>query len=1388
MANAMVKSEEFLPPSFCREKDGVDSSNDSAFREQQVCSITLDMQLQIQHTTASSARGVKGFSTRMHTPAVPYNYTGKFVDESIHKKYADDPVALGREIAKVEPYDVLYKGNGAKHRGIDPRKRTHTVVIRDFGCKVPLDAAQAQTVARAILGTYPDHYFTFLDELVSNLFGDKMVAYLDGLHRGYEHLLRAPEKLNRLSWQAYVGVQGGVDPTKKDKDGKWLAGQSGYDCTLTYREQMEKTLSCLSEVNARSMIGQCSAEDVFNLRPCIQQHIETLCKMKTLCRGYATDEADVVAMLWFANEEGNRYVHDLMLMTGEECAPGREGNVDYGRVRVHVPVNFFSICGEDKPRKLSPDMDPTVRSSESAYAAGQACHYTSSVVQSIGAWSGSATGEYVVLDLKTQSSYYWGWGHAANVSPVLAGGKKNSTNTSPHEEVYACFAPHLQFEYSSSKMYIRGLSGDDAIANRTYVDHHKWGQALADPNNRYALDAANPAAVAPKAKGVDLRALVLGYDGPNAEARDADAREDGCRKSLASRCSLAEGCSRGVEAFRGGGDEYYYDSGPPLEWGGFRAAEGRRYRDVVDQPIENDSNDSLFIGPPKLRYEHDGVPNSQVGRAAPCASSGEVFACVNEKIGAYIPDATLRSFFKLDHECLKIDPKRLAFPLALVGQYDFKLVINHGPYFAPLVKSDMVVVIAVENDGGVAPNNGTDALKTTIDNVLQKLHRSWKDTTKNIYDTVASYCTFQDIQDALGAEQHAQLITYASMYGWDVDIGRYIDEHDLLPHEDKSHSSVLLRLKVLEGVVVNGTTPTFIDNNFSPKVIDVIKGAKTTDKRSIITKILNGMLTEYEKLPNKNSVLAWMEVPGMLLILKATQVDENRVGSNLLSTFNAHGSANKTHSWPFRAVVSGNRVPSCGVHVPLLYQSVDMRVKWVQDLLPTNCINVGAYCSDRNDVKIDINMERMGDADRVAMQIIALRSIVQSSMGMFVAALLFHNPFDFNYYAQGYAIAFPELNVPLGGDNDTNEKIVGEWNRIWTDKGWNEKFELSLTKMIMKKNNSKLPLEEAQRRVYERAFECIRERIKVMMRESSSAKDASAELKEAHNAKCKLAVRLAIHVADHAPSERKPPSGKVGDQRNKNYETTTTKFLKDHKLDGMPTEFFFHSPTGSTLDPLLMYAPTAASYAHQWLDAPTKFLHGLRAYGVSALTKGVKGEEPNITYTGYTSDMNKIDLDEVGLPTVVVTPVRLWTKVDVERFEGRDITETLRNAYKFKNIYGMDMKCKKNDETSSSVLNDYLCPGRDWTIENAESKISGKNGQDIITNMLKLFDRDRIDAFEPTVFEEAHKEWTNWIIGQFKDRMNTLEVVVMGSKFDSKMRGATTIWSCLLYTSPSPRD
>ena len=143
-------SEEFLPPAACKHKRGDEEfvKSQNADRERMVCAVGLDVHYELnvvaQETGAYRKRN-RPFNPRMSGPACPYNYTGKFAFESDQRALCQDPIALGRKIHETPVYDA------ALYRKHDPRLVSKTVVVRDYGCKVPIDLADTQTLVEELL-------------------------------------------------------------------------------------------------------------------------------------------------------------------------------------------------------------------------------------------------------------------------------------------------------------------------------------------------------------------------------------------------------------------------------------------------------------------------------------------------------------------------------------------------------------------------------------------------------------------------------------------------------------------------------------------------------------------------------------------------------------------------------------------------------------------------------------------------------------------------------------------------------------------------------------------------------------------------------------------------------------------------------------------------------------------------------------------------------------------------------------------------------------------------------------------------------------------------------------------------------------------------------------
>jgi hypothetical protein len=446
-------SEDFLPPAHTKHKDGDEAfaQGQNADRERQVCAIGLDVHYELNvvaEEAGSFQPRLKPFNPRMSGPACPYNYTGKFVDPQQLDGLRDDPIAAGRAIEKARPYDEpLY-------RKYDPRLVSKTVVVRDYGCKMPIDPAggDAERIAKAVLNHYPDQYVAFLGTFVSALFGAEMRGYLEVQRAGLRRLVEEQTEINKISWGAYRSVQGGVDL----QDGG-AVGLNDADWTLPWTKGMNETLNKLAS-DGRAMTGQCSSQDVYDLRPCLEQHIGTLTEMIDVwCRGFGSKERHVLAMLWWCNEQGRNLCADLQLLD-DAAQP------DYDRVRLHVPFNFYQLhkSATDNVKGVdNPDRDAFVRTT--LVASARTVPSTSSKVYSVGAWSGNQDVINTFLGIGARAPYHYGWGHVANLAVMhgIDGNKQLLT------------APYLKYTVESS-------GGKDTISidkkfEEAYVDEARWG-------------------------------------------------------------------------------------------------------------------------------------------------------------------------------------------------------------------------------------------------------------------------------------------------------------------------------------------------------------------------------------------------------------------------------------------------------------------------------------------------------------------------------------------------------------------------------------------------------------------------------------------------------------------------------------------------------------------------------------------------------------------------------------------------------------------------------------------------------------------------------------------------------------------------------------------------
>lgn len=460
-------SEDFLPPASCKFKSSSDDkfvSEQNPDRERIVCAIGIDVHYELNvvaKETGSHMPRLKPFNPRMSGPACPYNYTGKFIPEAEHNNAPGDPVAHGRLIEKKPAYnEKLYKV-------YDPRLVSKTVVVRDYGCKVPIDIVDTEKIARAVLNHYPDQYIAFLGEFVSNMFGVSMRKFLDTQRSGYQKLLQDDTEINKWSWSAYRSVQGGKDTSIKTNE--WNKEVAFADHTLTWSGAMDSALQQLAK-DGRSMIGQCSAEDVYDIRPCLRQHIETLTEMiDVYCRGFGSKEEYVMAMLWWCNEQGRNMTADLQLIDVDRK------DADYDRIRLHVPINFY-VQEEHSTQSINePDMNTSIRGS--LRESQRTVYSTPTQTESVGAWTGTSAPASAFMGASGTSQFHWGWGHVANSMMIT--------------DDFA-FAPHLRYKVMTIEENEDGMTYKvkiDNVVNRTFVRRERWSDGFLQDDGHVSTKA-----------------------------------------------------------------------------------------------------------------------------------------------------------------------------------------------------------------------------------------------------------------------------------------------------------------------------------------------------------------------------------------------------------------------------------------------------------------------------------------------------------------------------------------------------------------------------------------------------------------------------------------------------------------------------------------------------------------------------------------------------------------------------------------------------------------------------------------------------------------------------------------------------------------------------------
>jgi len=488
---------------------------------------------------------------------------------------------------------------------------------------------------------------------------------------------------------------------------------------------------------------------------------------------------------------------------------------------------------------------------------------------------------------------------------------------------------------------------------------------------------------------------------------------------------------------------------------------------------------------------------------------------------------------------------------------------------------------------------------------------------------------------------------------------------------------------------------------------------------------------------------------------EAVQLDEWRVISKLTThqTRSRQGSATlsvtlKT-TWPIRTLLSGNVLPHGGVCVPYLWQSSNAPSSTTfAPWCAINCIDVSTMKLDEQtglSMEMESVVAKSNTAKEVyAMQILALRLIVQSKMGMFVGALIFHNPLGSKFLTQGHVVVLPPLDVQLHTPG-TGIVLTSAWNALWTAKGWKERFvfDESTKRMQMCVTNGRagstiiMHEDQALAAVYEHVRNCILDRIRVMCGNVEEDKD-------------RLAVELAVHIADYAPWRT-------------DSSTSTMRVLAEHSvLNHLPTELLYQQHTSSVLDPLLLYAGTVESYKHQWKELMEKnkhpgqacrdFLFAMSALGCTALTR------PHDTGTEVAMSLHEckdtsVNLGAGAMPTDMIYNSRLWRTIEERTPNDGSCVRTLVT---FTNVHALETSIQLNPHRT------HLRPGTEW-------KPIVPHRADTNLSFVRSVLGDAMPALVPSKFADNKVVWCSRIKEMFDAHKATI-VAVLGQEYSGATR------------------
>ena len=316
------------------------------------------------------------------------NWCGLTLPTEKWRELYDDPVALGRAFDKAEP--TTRPCSRASTRASSARRRWSATTSARRPSTWPTRPS------RGVPQQHPDYYLAF-DKFVSNL-GDSMKRFLAMQRDGYMRLLEQPAELNRVSWAAFTRCAAArTTRTTTIEAPARLHAADGQ----AHRPELQRLTN-----QGTGMTSNVTAQDVFNLRPCLEQHIKTLGDMMGWCRGYDVRGARA-ALHVLRHPAGPSPALDRRLLEKNATRP------DYDRIQLHLPSTLRDTRGHGAAAGGGPGPLSTIHSDLTPK--DKSCRKMRTILYSVGKWSGSPEAANVFLNSATVAPFMWGWGHPMNL-------------------------------------------------------------------------------------------------------------------------------------------------------------------------------------------------------------------------------------------------------------------------------------------------------------------------------------------------------------------------------------------------------------------------------------------------------------------------------------------------------------------------------------------------------------------------------------------------------------------------------------------------------------------------------------------------------------------------------------------------------------------------------------------------------------------------------------------------------------------------------------------------------------------------------------------------------------------------------------------------------------